>query len=212
MRILGVCIACLPLLVAAGDDERARIAAERQALQQRFAQEEADCQRRFAVTDCVVAVRERRRAALAPLRARELLLDEADRQRRAADRRAAIEAKQQAQAARPPPPPPAPELPPRPPAPATAPETRASSPLPLPSPLPSASASASSATVPEAPRRSASDAESRAAEAAERVRAAQRRREAAQANQERIQRRLAEREAAGKVAAPLPLPGSSAGR
>ena len=210
MRILGVCIACLPLLVAAGDDERARIAAERQALQQRFAREEADCQRRFAVTDCVVAVRERRRAALAPLRARELLLDEADRQRRAADRRAAIEAKQQAQAARPPPPPPAPELPPRPPAPATAPETRASSPLP--SPSASASASASSATVPEAPRRSASDAESRAAEAAERVRAAQRRREAAQANQERIQRRLAEREAAGKVAAPLPLPGSSAGR
>ena len=219
MRIVLLCIACLPLLAAADDDERARIAAERQALLQRFAQEEADCQRRFAVTDCVLDVRDRRRAALAPLRARELQLDEAERQRRAAERKAAIEARQRAQAARPPPPPQAPERAPREPAAPAAPESRASSPSPSASASVSASAPASASAsaspptaAPAAPRRKASDAESRAAAAAERERAAQRRREAFEANQERIRRRLAEREAAGKVVDPLPVPGSSPAR
>jgi colicin import membrane protein len=214
VRIALLCIACLPLLAAADGDERARIAAERQALLQRFAQEEADCQRHFAVTDCVLGVRDRRRAALAPLRARELLLDEADRQRRAADRKAAIEARQKAQAVRPPPPQ-APDLPPRDPAPPATPEAGASSPSPSPPASASASAAAAAArptATPAAPGRSASDAEARAAAAAERVRAAQRRREAFEANEERIRRRLAEREAAGRAADPLPVPGSSPGR
>ena len=215
VRWLPLLLACLHLAGLAADDERARIAAERQALLQRFAQEEADCQRRFAVTDCVLDVRDRRRAALAPLRARELQLDEAERQRRAAERKAAIEARQRAQAARPPPPPQAPERAPREPAAPAAPESRASSPSPSASVSASASASASASSptaAPAAPRRKASDAESRAAAAAERERAAQRRREAFEANQERIRRRLAEREAAGKVVDPLPVPGSSPAR
>ena len=97
------------------DAERARLAAERQALIDGFAQEELACQQRFFVNDCVEDVRRRRREALAPLRARELELDDVERQQRAAERRAAIEAKQREQAARPAPAS-APELPPRSPA------------------------------------------------------------------------------------------------
>ena len=90
----------LPLLLwlqaarPADDAERARLAAERQALLDGFAQEELACQQRFFVNACVEDVSRRRREALAPLRARELELDDAERQRRAAERRAAIEAKQ----------------------------------------------------------------------------------------------------------------------
>ena len=54
----------------------------------------------------------------------------------------------------------------------------------------------------------------RAARAAERARASQRRREEAEAALERVRKRVAEREAAGKVAAPLPVPeaASASGR
>jgi hypothetical protein len=187
VRWLLLLLACQHLAVLAADGERTRIAAERQVLLERFAQEERDCQQRFAVTTCLDDVRSRRRAALAPLRARELQLDDAERQQRAADRRAAIEAKQKAQAARPPPTP--------------APEVRL-----RPPPVPASSASAASA-----PRHKTDDAQARAAQAAERAQAAQRRREAAEADRQRIERRLAEREAAGKVAAPLPVPSSAPG-
>lgn len=188
VRWLLLLLACLHLAVLAADGERTRIAAERQALLERFAQEERECQQRFAVTACLDDVRSRRRAALAPLRARELQLDDAERQQRAADRRVAIEAKQKAQAARPPPTP--------------APEVRLRPPPPVP---------ASSAAAASAPRHKTDDAQARAAQAAERAQAAQRRREAAEADRQRIERRLAEREAAGKVAAPLPVPSSAPG-
>lgn len=204
--LLSLLLACVALAAAADDAERARIAAERQALNERFAQEERECQRRFAITPCLDDVRSRRRAALALLRARELQLDDAERQQRAADRRAAIEAKQRLQAARPPAPlAPAPEVrvrPPTAPAPAPAPEVHA---RPLPAPAPAASA----ATV---PRRTAVDAQARAARAAERAKAAQHRSEAAAADRARIERRLAEREAAGKAVTPLPMPASAPGR
>ena len=55
------------------------------------------------------------------------------------------------------------------------------------------------------------EAQARAAKAAERARASQRRREEAEAALQRVRRRLAEREAAGKSAAPLPVPGAASG-
>jgi len=172
-------------LVAMADDERARIAAEREALSAGFAQEEIECQRRFAVNDCLEDVRRRRRAALEPLRSREFDLDDAERLRRAAERRAAIEARQRERDERPPLVP-LPELPPR-------------------EPTVPASAAAAPST-PSAPR--ADPAPARAAEAAQRARAAQQRREEAAAASQRVEERLREREAAGKIAAPLPVPAS----
>jgi len=188
----------LPLLfwlqaaLPADDAERARLATVRQALIDRFAQEELACQQRFFVNACVEDVSRRRREALAPLRARELELDDAERQQRAAERRAAIEAKQREHAARP--------------APASAPEL---SPRP-----PADSASAWPASAASASQQSSAEAQARAAQAAERARASQRRREEAEAVLERVRRRVAEREAAGRAAAPLPVPesASAAGR
>jgi len=189
--LLSLLLACVALAAAADDAERVRIAAERQVLIERFAREERECQRRFAVTACLDDVRSRRRTALAPLRARELQLDDAERQQRAADRRAVIEAKQRAQAARPSP---APEPRPRRPA------------------APASAASATTAPGGTAEGAQARAAQVRAAQAAERAQAAQRRREAAAADRARIERRIAEREAAGKVVAPLPVPASAPGR
>jgi hypothetical protein len=180
----------LPLLLwphaarPADDAERARLAAERQALIDGLAQEELACQQRFFVNACVEDVSRRRREALAPLRARELELDDAERRQRAAERRAAIEAKQREQAARP--------------APASAPE--------LPPRSPSEPASAWPASPASASQPSSAEAQARAAQAAERARASQRRREEAEAALQRVRRRLADREAAGKSAAPLPVP------
>jgi hypothetical protein len=183
-RALLVLLAGLPL-VASADDERVRIAVEREALTARFAQEELECAQRFAVNDCLEDVRRRRRDALEPLRAREFELDDAERLRRAAERRAAIEARQRERDARPPPPE-TPDLPPR-------------------EPAVPASAASAAAVLP----RPADTAQERALQAQERVRSAQRRREEAAAAQERVQSRLREREAAGKTAAPLPVPASA---
>jgi colicin import membrane protein len=185
----------LPLLLwlqaarPADDAERARLAAERQALIDGFAQEELACQQRFFVNACVEDVSRRRREALAPLRARELELDDAERRQRAAERRAAIEAKQREQAARP--------------APASAPE--------LPPRSPAEPASAWPASPASASQPSSAEAQARAAQAAERARASQRRREEAEAALQRVRRRLAEREAAGKSATPLPVPEAASG-
>ncbi len=187
----------LPAAVLADAAERERIAAERQWLTERFAQEERACQQRFLVNACVEDVRRQRSEALGPLRARELELDDAERQRRAAERRAAIEAKQRAQAARPTPAS-APGLPPRQPAEPASVSRPASAAPAASSEIPSASASA--------PQPTDAEAQARAAQAAERARAAQRRREDADAALERVRRRVAEREAAGKTVAPLPVP------
>ena len=175
----------LPAAVLADAAERDRIAAERQRLIERFTQEELACQQRFFVNACVEDVRRRRSEALAPLRARELELDDAERQRRAAERRSAIEAKQRELAARP--------------APASAPA--------LPPLQPARPTSASPvASAASASQQSSAEAQARAAKAAERARASQRRREETEAALERVRRRVAEREAAGQAGAPLPLP------
>jgi len=177
------CLVAAPLSAVA--DERAQIAAERSALNQRFAQEERDCANRFVVNACIDDVRRQRREALHPLRERELSLDEAERVRRAAERRAVIAAKQAAAASRPgkdagPPP----QL-----------RLREVDPAPA---------------SPSRPTPRPHDEAGRAAEAAQRVREAERRREEAQAGQRRVQEREAERAAAGRQAVPLPVPGASA--
>lgn len=82
-------------------EARQRLAAERQALEQRFDAEERVCADRFAVNACVDDVRARRRAALAPLREQLLQVDEAERRRRADERRAAVARKQAELAQRP---------------------------------------------------------------------------------------------------------------
>lgn len=161
---------------AAAADERAALAQQRRQLEAVFAAEEAACSRRFAVNACVEDVRQRRREALDPLRERELALAEAERRERAAQRRLALGERQRASAA--------------PAAPASVPArgARASAPP----------ASHAARGLDEAGARR------REEQAAERAAAAERRRQGARATQERIERRLHERSAAGKVDAPLP--------
>lgn len=88
-RALVLWTLMLPLLAWAQDNERERLAAQRQALVERYAAEERACRERFVVSSCVDALRERRRVALAPLRERELALEDAQRQQRALSRQAA---------------------------------------------------------------------------------------------------------------------------
>ena len=59
--------------------ERRSTAAERAAVETQARSAEAECRRRFAVSGCVADVQAQQRAALAQLRERELVLDEAKR-------------------------------------------------------------------------------------------------------------------------------------
>ena len=63
--------------------ERHRIQADRAREVVHYGQEEAACYARFAVTDCLGQVRVRRRAALDHLRRQEILLNDAERKRKA---------------------------------------------------------------------------------------------------------------------------------
>jgi hypothetical protein len=161
--------------------ERARIDAERRAIEGRFAAEEAACRERFVVTACVEDTRVRRRQALAGPRHQELLLDDAARKRRAQARLEAVEARRAAAAA-----------------------------LPPSTPLPDAVRRNAAPPAPAAARapRPVNEA-AEAAAAARRASAAAKRREELAIDQARIESRQAQREAAGKKAAPLPLPASA---
>lgn len=77
------------------EQERQLIAAQRQALQAHKAQAEKACGQRFAVEDCLREVRSEWRAQEQPLRTREIALNHAERQEKAAARLQAIEQKQQ---------------------------------------------------------------------------------------------------------------------
>ena len=174
---------CWALLLVAGPGlasqaERQQIEDARQRIAQDFSAQERACRQRFAVTDCVEDVRARRRQALAPWREKELALDAADRQRRANERRAAIQAKTQAATE----------------APASAPPVvpRARKPGPTPT------------TVLPQPPPAADPAQ--AAAAAARVQDAAKRKAGAEAAQARVARRQAERSREGKVVTPLPGP------
>jgi colicin import membrane protein len=185
------------VLPVQADDARQRLVAERAALQQRFAAEERACADRFAVTACIDEVRSRQRAALAPLREQELRIDEVERQRRADERRAAVE-KKQADVARRPMPAPAPELR-------------------LREPAVAASAAQAAPAGAEPPRRAVApsrDAAPESAEAAQRARSLQEARERAEAAEARIRERRARQKEAlaakGRQPDSLPRPGATA--
>lgn len=185
---LGRVAWCLLLAVpAVRADEAARLqlGAERRALQSQFETQEKDCQTRFAVTACVDDVRQRRSGALAPLRVRELQLDDAQRSARAAARERALLAKQRA------------PLPP------------------VPADVEPAPTQVAAKARPQAPRPGHDGAPAaahvgRAAQAAERAKAASARRSAASVAQAEVAKRLSARAATGKAAAPLPVPAASA--
>ncbi len=164
---------------------------QQQLLSDRFDREAAACRERFLVTDCIELVNRQRRVALAPVRERLMQIDEAERQRRAADRREALAAKQKIRDERM--------------AAALAAEQAASSAsaprvrqrmLPLATPLP-----------PAADRDRAEAARQQAAD--ERVKEGQRRQAQAAERQARVARRLVEREAKKGPTQPLPPPSAA---
>ena len=184
-------LSALPLSLAAADDERARLVQQRRVLNATFAAEEQACGQRFAVTACVDDLKLRRRQALAPLRERELQIDEAERVQKATARRAAIAAKRAAAAA-------------------------ASAPLAA-SAASAASAGLTSiphlrlqrapaASSPQPVLRAREDAQGRAAAADQRARQLQQNRDEAAAAQQRIQQRLEAHKASGRKADALPVP------
>jgi colicin import membrane protein len=71
--------------------ERSRIAAERRAVQARFDSARLACEKRFVVTECLDAARADRRQALDQLQRQQVVLDEARRRERAAQRQRDIE-------------------------------------------------------------------------------------------------------------------------
>ena len=99
---LGLCTASWAVAepTKAEAAERQQIQRERADIEARFRKGQADCAKRFFVTSCVDALQVQRREALAGLREREIVLDEAQRRRdaeesarRIADKRAEAEAR-----------------------------------------------------------------------------------------------------------------------
>lgn len=86
MAVLVMALPALGLAAAADSSEREHIATERRAVETRHARAQADCQARFLVTDCQDAARAERRQALDGLQKRQLVLDDARRRERAAER------------------------------------------------------------------------------------------------------------------------------
>lgn len=166
---------------------RAEVNAQRAAIEQRFAREQAECEQRFAVSACLEDLRQRRREALAPLVAREHELAAQERRERAAAQAQRVKEREQAAAQDPA-------------------QTRERLVPAVPASAPSHPARARS---PEQAARARQQAERQAeAEAA-------RRREQARERELRQQQRLADHAARQKnrtkpPAAPLPVPGASA--
>jgi hypothetical protein len=191
---------CLALLCAwvggaRADAEHDRMAAERAAADAQLAAQERECSTRFIVAACVEDARTAHRATLARLRQQQLQIDEARRRELAAARRKAAAERVEAQQAH------ASE------APAGAPSVRvrhAPEPGPvlrtpdasLPRPIAGSASGVDRATL-EQRNEAQFDARARAA----------------QAHREEVARRNAQRQAQGKVAAPLPAgAGASAAR
>lgn len=192
MKRRGVAACCLVLAGsswlggAQADDgaERARIVRERNEAQSRFEQQQRECAQRFAVTSCVEEARAEHRQTLLTLRRQEGVLDQIQRQQRAAARLAAIEERQRAEGERAATPraarPPAPlQVKPRPP----------------------------QGAAPRAVPAAASGPEAAAKEQRNRVRFEARQREA-QARREQAERRRAQRDSESKASSPLPDPGA----
>ena len=182
----GATVTAVAAAVADTAPERASLAAQRQASSQAFDQEVQACRNRFAANECANDVQARRRAALAPVRARELGLADQERQQRAAERRRSLADKTHAAAQRP-----ADSL-----APTVTPvpvlKVRQLPPPPLHRPT-------SAAQV-----RKADAAATRQAEAAQRAQAASTRHAQIDVNQQRVAQRVAARASQGKAVQPLP--------
>lgn len=188
--------------------ERPRLAAERAAVEARFAEREAGCQQRFAVTDCVNEAKMERRDAMAPLRRRSAELDDAERKQRAARQTEEVGRKLDEAQAR---------------------EREAALREPVVTRSPQAAALAEAASAPRdgrdarepklkppprrltarTPPQASTDAERRATEAAGQARIDARKR-ATQEHREAVERRNAARASSGKPATPLPVPASGA--
>jgi colicin import membrane protein len=79
--------------------ERDRIQADRAREQLRYEKEESVCYQRFAVNNCLREVRVRRRATFEELRRQEIILNDADRKKRAAEQVRSTDEKAASQAA-----------------------------------------------------------------------------------------------------------------
>lgn len=216
--LLTLILAALPAWALAQQDSHAVIRQEKHALEQAFEKQLAECQNRFAVSECVERARRQRRAAIKPLQDRELRLDDAERQRRAEARRQTL-AEKGRRAAEMPPAPPTDLRAREPTAPHhAAPRASGSASGPLSVPMDPAALEAarraaerqSEASAAAASRAKAAERADAASDAGARVEAARRRAEAQAAIRARVARKEAERKAKGKAAVPLPVPAASA--
>src|SRR5262245_38404159 len=171
-------------------ERREQINAERAATQARYEKAVAECERGFMVTSCVNQAKAERRTALDRLSREQMALDDAQRKRRADERRERIAQKKAAQAA--------------------ASEAAASPPQAQRTPRQSAVPASGAKAARRAEPRSSEAEAAAAAEAAERASDAQQRREKAQAHEEAVRKRNAERAAQRTPAAPLPVPDAQA--
>jgi len=193
LLLSGVAARAEPPDVAA---ERQRIEAARAAAEQRYAERERECRQRFAVTACIDDAQRERRATLGALRREQNVLDEGQRQARAAERREELDLRARTDAER---------------ASAAARSPRAASggapeqPHPHASDRPAAPAPnpvlKSPGQLPGGPRPASEEARSRAT-----FDAAQR---AAEAHRAEVEAKNARRAGSKKPAAPLPVPAAS---
>ncbi len=202
--------------VAAEPDERVRIANERAAVESAWSARERECATHFAVTACVEDAQRQRRIALAGLRRKELVLDEAQRRERAAARVQQLQVNAQQRSAavprvRDPQAPKMPKVPPTPREPRAAPvgpdaavtEEPPSGAPGLDDPAAPLPATPANEAASRRPDRRQEDARRAALFAA--------RAEEARAHRESVARRNAELAAKGKTSRPLPVPaGASA--
>ena len=100
--LLLAVVALLPLAGWAQQDEadqalRTRIAAERAQAEARYKADEKACYGKFAVNDCLNDARKQRRAVLADLRRQEVVLNDVERKRKAAERARSLEERSSAE-------------------------------------------------------------------------------------------------------------------
>lgn len=105
LRVAQACALSLGLASAAPAadavaEQHRRIAAERQAAQARYAEQERACSQRFIVTSCLDDAKRARRATLLRLRQEQNQLDDAQRAQRARERAAELERRAAEESAR----------------------------------------------------------------------------------------------------------------
>ena len=187
LPLAALCAIGSTALAAAPELER--IAADRAIAQARYVERERHCLAQFAVTACLDAARQERRATLNRLKRSEIEVEEAERRAAAATRQSAVDARMVEQRRR------------NASGPAAAPKARvdrdaASQP---------GEPAAASRLLPRPPASRLPDAERRAVEQ-RKVMKFEARQRSAQARREAVERRNALRAAQGKNAPPLPVP------